>query len=144
MEPKDATNNQNAIRDVHGLTSTHYTIFSYLTTEPPLDTVQITLAGARLLRHLREQAGYKASPLIYSRWDPAPGHCQFFAPTREFALNALHDHLSDDETRRTILHISGPVECGPWRACWWEKFDSGFRIDVRYIDDDDDSGPFGN
>ncbi|WP_145219211.1 hypothetical protein [Gimesia alba] len=32
--------------------------------------------------------------------------------------------------------IALPVPIGPWRCRWWDKYQSGFRVDCEFPEDD--------
>lgn len=99
---------------------------------PALGTLQFSIRFADLLDDFWKGIDCECPGVVWSRdWQSEKRHL-IYSPTRAQCLEFLHDELSDDDIAK-IEHLSGPQACGPWRAKWWRKYESGYVLEVRYL-----------
>ena len=100
---------------------------------PELGTLQISLRFANLLDELWADIDCERPGVIWSSdWISEKLHL-IYSPNRKGCLDFLRDELVEDEEYPIdIEHISGPNPCGPWRCQWWQKYESGHVLEVRY------------
>jgi hypothetical protein len=101
---------------------------------PGDEEVDFTPAGAALYRAISEEFLGPGWEDDLSAWKELDREEHRYGETEADILSALQEY----ENRRLDVVASRVVPIGPWGVYWWERFPSGYRleVDVRGLDRD--------
>lgn len=99
---------------------------------PKEGEVDLTVTGAELYYALRKEVfGIDRNDSTGLVRDVDASHVEIYATSREVAAMAFYQSFFEGrETAEKVVSTSEILDIGAWRARWWERFDSGWRIDV--------------
>lgn len=93
---------------------------------PQIGGVDFTAFGAQLWKHFKERCRRDSGEPPFAFTDVVREKSSRFFRTDAAALAASEELKAKYQN----VNVTTPIPIGPWRAQWWRRFPSGFRIDI--------------